>query len=49
MQLTNSTAVMNEEIRDRRNTIQKQTKIKERKIRVIMELNGCFMWFEIRS
>ena len=28
MQLKNSTAVMNEEIRDRRNTIQKQTKIK---------------------
>ena len=28
MQLTNSTAVMNEEIRDRRNTIKKQTKIK---------------------
>ena len=31
MQLTNSTAEMNEEIRDRRNTIQEQTKIKEMK------------------
>ena len=28
MQLTNSIALMNEEIRDRRNKIQKQTKIK---------------------
>ena len=28
MQLKNSTTVMDEEIRDRRNTIQKQTKIK---------------------
>ena len=28
MQLTNSTTVMNEEIKDGRNTIQKQTKIK---------------------
>ena len=28
MQLKNSTAVMNEEIRDKRNTIQKQTKMK---------------------
>ena len=27
MQLTNSTAIMNEEIKDERNTIQKQTKI----------------------
>ena len=28
MQLTNSTTVINEEIRDRRNIIRKQTKIK---------------------